>query len=356
MVVNFFLGANSGSGFQNLYEAFVSPENSRDIMVLKGGPGVGKSSFMKYLGKKAEERGENVEYIWCSGDPDSLDAVRLPRLGIIAVDGTSPHIIEPNLPAAVDRYVNLGCCYDVDRLKEKREEIEGHMKRYKAAYRQAYRALQAEQEVKQTLVELLQVGYDKVKLLKRAKGIIKRELGKLGTGKGSVTKRFFGGLTCQGELCRFDTVGALADRVYVINSSATLGEEMLAQILHAATERKYDCIVSPSPDDLSRCRHLIIPELRLAFLSEQEGTTYPDRPYRRIRLDPMLNQQNCRENRAKCRFYRRTAELLREEGLRALQAAKAHHDLLEQVYNPYVDFSKVYAMAEEEWQRIERML
>jgi len=43
MVVNFFLGANSGSGFQNLYEAFVSPENSRDIMVLKGGPGVGKS-------------------------------------------------------------------------------------------------------------------------------------------------------------------------------------------------------------------------------------------------------------------------------------------------------------------------
>ena len=91
MVTNFFLGANSGAGFQSLSEDFVSPEKNYDVMLLKGGPGVGKSSFMKHIARQAEAAGEDVEYIWCSGDPDSLDAVRLPRVGILAVDGTSPH-------------------------------------------------------------------------------------------------------------------------------------------------------------------------------------------------------------------------------------------------------------------------
>ena len=95
MVTNFFLGANSRDGFQDLYRAFVQDERNEDVIVLKGGPGVGKSTLMKEIGRRAETAGETVEYIWCSGDPDSLDAVRLPRLGVIAVDGTSPHGVAP---------------------------------------------------------------------------------------------------------------------------------------------------------------------------------------------------------------------------------------------------------------------
>ena len=126
MVTNFFLGANSSAGFRSLYENFTAPEGNFDILVLKGGPGVGKSSFMKYIGSRAEEAGEDVEYIWCSGDPDSLDAVRLPRVGVIAVDGTSPHVVEPQYPAAVDRYVNLGQFYHIETCKQRREEILRH--------------------------------------------------------------------------------------------------------------------------------------------------------------------------------------------------------------------------------------
>ena len=91
MVTNFFLGANSGAGFQSLYEDFVSPEKNYDVMLLKGGPGVGKSSFMKHIARQAEAAGEDVECIWCSGDPDSLDGVRLPRINVVLVDATAPH-------------------------------------------------------------------------------------------------------------------------------------------------------------------------------------------------------------------------------------------------------------------------
>ena len=88
---HFFLGANSGLGFQNLFGPFCEPENFYDLIVLKGGPGAGKSTLMRRVGEAAEKRGEQVEYLYCSGDPDSLDGVHIPRLKTAIVDGTAPH-------------------------------------------------------------------------------------------------------------------------------------------------------------------------------------------------------------------------------------------------------------------------
>ena len=91
MTTPFFLGANSGQGFQSLFPAFCQPEDHHDLLVLKGGPGVGKSTMMRRIGRAMEERGEDVEYLYCSGDPQSLDGVRIPRIRAAIVDGTSPH-------------------------------------------------------------------------------------------------------------------------------------------------------------------------------------------------------------------------------------------------------------------------
>jgi hypothetical protein len=69
----------------------VDIEDTYDFMVLKGGPGVGKNTFMREIGQTMEQAGTTVEYLWCSGDPDSLDGVVLPELKCAVVDGTSPH-------------------------------------------------------------------------------------------------------------------------------------------------------------------------------------------------------------------------------------------------------------------------
>ena len=92
MTTHFFLGANSGQGFQNLFPSFCKPEDHYDLIVLKGGPGVGKSTMMRRIGKAMEERGEDVEYLYCSGDPNSLDGVHIPRVRTAIVDGTAPHV------------------------------------------------------------------------------------------------------------------------------------------------------------------------------------------------------------------------------------------------------------------------
>jgi len=91
----FFLGANSGDGFHSLYDSFVDCAEGDFLWVIKGGPGCGKSSFMRHIARAAENAGCEVEYILCSGDPDSLDGIYLRDLRTAYVDGTAPHVTAP---------------------------------------------------------------------------------------------------------------------------------------------------------------------------------------------------------------------------------------------------------------------
>ena len=110
--VRFFLGANSKNGFASLYDGFTDPAGGDFLWVIKGGPGCGKSTFMKRIGAAAEAAGLAAEYILCSGDPDSLDGVYFPEKRIGYADGTAPHVIEAVYPGAaalyLDQFVDQG--------------------------------------------------------------------------------------------------------------------------------------------------------------------------------------------------------------------------------------------------------
>ena len=356
MTVHFFLGANGGTGFESLYAPVVEAEENQDVMVLKGGPGVGKSSFMKLIGREAEQAGEEVEYIWCSGDPESLDAVRLPRLGVIAVDGTAPHVVEPRYPAAVDRYVDLGRFYDVEACKAAREEIVACTRRYKAAYARAYHALAAAVEVENAMRERLDGGLDRKRLARRAAGIAAREFGRGGGEKGRTFRRFLGGPTHQGVVVRYDTAAALCPRVYEIIDSCGFAHELLGILHLAATAAGYDVIACPDPNRPDELLHLLVPGAGVAFLSLGERQRFPGETYRRFHLDRLVDEGLQRRNRARLRLQRRVHQALLEEGLDGLREAKAAHDDLEAIYNPTVDFQGVYALAQQEWERIRRRI
>ena len=107
--VHFFLGANSGEGFYSLYDQMLGGRFD-DLMILKGGPGCGKSTFMRRMGAAAEQRGERVIYIPCSGDPESLDGAIFPDRRAAVVDGTAPHVLEPTYAVANERYVTVFSC------------------------------------------------------------------------------------------------------------------------------------------------------------------------------------------------------------------------------------------------------
>ena len=141
-VTQYFLGGNTVRGFVSFYSGFCRrPEDF--LWVIKGGPGCGKSSFMKTIGRAAEEKGLDVEYVLCSGDPESVDGVYFPALHTGYADGTAPHVLEAVTPGAAGLYLDLSRFYDRLALQPERRTIEQLQRRYQSLYREAYAKLAA---------------------------------------------------------------------------------------------------------------------------------------------------------------------------------------------------------------------
>lgn len=139
--IQFFLGANSASGFSSLYDQWVDQAKMQAFYTIKGGAGCGKSTLMRRVADDMEKAGYSVEYICCSGDPDSLDGVYFPEKGAALMDGTSPHVMDPAYTGATGHYVDLGAGYDRTALFAMREEIVAATQAYRACYPEAYRCI-----------------------------------------------------------------------------------------------------------------------------------------------------------------------------------------------------------------------
>lgn len=88
-----FPGGNTAVGFFSYYDYILPQEDAERIFVIKGGPGVGKSTFMKKAGRVFVKKGYDVEYMHCSSDPESLDGIVIPDLKAAMLDGTAPHVV-----------------------------------------------------------------------------------------------------------------------------------------------------------------------------------------------------------------------------------------------------------------------
>jgi hypothetical protein len=84
-----FPGGNTAYGFYSFYDNIIQEDAAR-IFVIKGGPGVGKSTFMRKIADEVLRRGLDVEYECCSSDNKSIDGIVIPVFGIAMIDGTAP--------------------------------------------------------------------------------------------------------------------------------------------------------------------------------------------------------------------------------------------------------------------------
>ena len=134
---------------------------------------------------------------------------------------------------------------------------------------------------------------------------------------------------------------ALCPKVYELQDQWGIAGPLFAKVRACAGEKGWNTIACCAPDEPQRIEHLLIPSLGLAFVTSRKGMEYPKRPFRRIHLDAMT----ATEEKGKERLRRKMACALQEDALCALREAKTAHDALEAVYNPYVDFEGVLAVA-----------
>jgi len=344
--ITFFLGANTARGFFSLYDQWIDQERAQGFYTIKGGPGCGKSTLMAGVARAVEAQGYQVEYIRCSGDPDSLDGVSIPGKGAALMDATSPHRADPAYPGAAGHYVDLGAGYDRKALLGIRQDIIEATRGYQACYPQAYRRFQAAAESIRRGQGPLHTAQAIEKTKKRAAVLLDREAGAPKEGRGRRRLRFLGGLTCQGRLLLEDSAAALCSHGYQIKDDCGLADLLLRQLEEGFLDRGYDVISCLDPMCPERLAHLLVPDREVAFLTGAVQSL----DCRTIRTESLVEKEAWQEGRGFLRLSLRVAEELVEEGLDCLAQAKARHDRLEELYHPHVDFS----LCQEETDRLTR--
>ena len=121
--IRFFLGSNSPQGFVSRFDQLDCGDPQWHTFIIKGGPGCGKSTFMKRIASVFAERCAGMQLIPCSSDPESLDAVILPEWKVSIVDGTAPHVLEPKNPALSESILSFGDFLDPMKIKPHGETI-----------------------------------------------------------------------------------------------------------------------------------------------------------------------------------------------------------------------------------------
>lgn len=342
----YFLGANTGAGYCSFFSHFLR-QPGRCVHILKGGPGCGKSTFLKKLGAHAQNRSRDVVYLHCSGDPDSLDGVYFPETNTAWLDGTTPHICDPVLFGVTGNYLDLGAFCRTESLDTVRiRQLNADCALF---YRRAYEYLTAAAALDTRKQPGLLFPEDRAAVRRRAAGTAQREFSavKKDAVPGRIEKRFLSAITCEGRCSFPQTLEALADRAYVLDNACGLAEDYLRVIREYALRRGLRLIVCPDPLLPERTEAVLIPSLRLAFLAAPEKVQLSDVSTRHIRLDAVPDAARLRALRTQMRADARLQRQAIDAAIRQLQAAKLLHDELEAVYQPCMDFDALTAFTDQ---------
>lgn len=342
-VKNYFPGGNTSKGFVNYFDGIVAPwvENKR-VYVLKGGPGVGKNTFMKAFGKKAEEKGYDIEYFHCASDSKSLDAVHIPKLGITMLDGTAPHVIDPVIPGAVDGIINLGVFLNEKGLETKRKEIEQLFQENKRRYQTAFSYLSAAGKLQDSSDYLYMQGFNYEELKADVQELFGSHTLKLGEYKGKIRKLFAEAITPQGIVNYIDE---LIDQknIVIIRGPQLICSEYIRLAMEFASFMGYGCQAFYSALMPDEPIHLMIKELDLCItMSLEYGMKSEKIIDFGARIHPLWVSKYSSEFDINDSYTHR----LREAAVSSLRAAKELHDDIEEIYKSYMNFDKVTKFTE----------
>ena len=218
---DFFLGATTPAGFKGYFEP-LRREPGMQMLLIKSGPGCGKSTLMKHLAQAAEQQGQRIEKIHCASDPDSLDGVIFLDQKRAIIDATAPHVVEPDAPGADELVVSLYHTIDAGKLAPHRDEVKALFARNAALRGRAarYIASAGSLMLDSRRAEACSANFEKVRryvkrlctrLLPRTEGTASEEL------------RLLSAITPKGMVFYRGTVEALADRYVVFRDDYGAG-------------------------------------------------------------------------------------------------------------------------------------
>lgn len=345
MKKHFFAGTNSSVGFYSYFDHILSPKDADRIYILKGGPGVGKSSFMKKVARFFEERGHFIEYIHCSTDYQSLDAINVADYKLMIVDGTAPHVIEPKLPCLVEEILDFGKYLTRDNLLNHRETIIKLSQEKSKFYQSGYKYL----NMAGILLDEISETYSLLTNTKK-RCIMKRRIisdldqliskAKARDKAGSLRKMFVESYTPNGYYSYLDIVSKEKEVWEIISPNYKDVSSLLEGIVSNLLIRGFSIEGFYHPLLPDQLMHIYIKELDLMIISkdEEEKKTNSSKTYL---LYEEIDREDLKEKKTELNKNKNLFDSLTNEGMKKFKEAKEKHELLEKIYIKSMDFEKV---------------
>ena len=338
-----FLSANSSEGFFSFFDEFLKDKKT---YVIKGGPGTGKSSFMKKIASKAVSKGDFTEYVYCSSDPDSLDGVYIHGSETAFTDGTPPHVMEVKYPGAMGAIINLGQFINSEKVSTAKDEILRLNSKLSASYSRAYRYLKAAACASSELRAIGQKYLDSEKMMLYFKILSDRVLADKNGHGGRSYVRFLSGITPKGYVTFKDTIYTLCSDVFVIRDKYGLSSSVLKALRDKFTDRGFDVYEFRFPLEPHLISHIAVPELDMAFVTSDKLTHFDTGNARAVNLNRFMREDIEFEKK----YAVSAAKLMKiclEEAIEALRTAKSLHDDLEEIYISSMDFAALDKLTED---------
>ncbi len=336
----FFLGANSGKGFYNLFSQIYRPKEHDRLYIIKGGPGTGKSTFMKRLAVAMNAQGIPCQLFFCSSDPQSLDGIRFPTIHVALVDGTAPHVMDPIYFGIHERVIDLGEFLDCEMLESQAERILPLFGQNKEYHKRASRFLAAAAQLKDDSFAVDCDGCDFDMAEATARRMASHYLVK-GQGLSKETRYFLSGITPEGLVLFENTLTRLADRIIAVEDDYGGASSVMMSVLRQeALKAGYDIITCPcalSPD--RKIDHIILPDAKLAFCTVNSLLPLTVDTERRIHTRRFRDVAVLSAKKQRLRFNQRACEELLDGAAHYISQARAIHDQIEDYYRNAMDFS-----------------
>lgn len=340
----YFAASNSGRGFVSFFDEIFYDRQIVRRYVIKGGPGTGKSSFLRRVAKRAEMKGRDVRYYYCSSDTDSLDGVIIDSR-VALLDGTAPHSCDTALVGACDEIINLGEFWDSSILVSNKDDIGEYTFCKKREYADAYSYLSAAEKTAEACRSLTLRFTDKAKLIRAAEKLC----GDGGSGQGRLIRAQISAFGVKGD-ARLPTLRRTANQTRAIEDYYGAGALFMTELLRAAARRgcraavSYDAVLQTVPDEI-----LFIDSGELFYLckSAEDGE-------RTIKCTRFVDKNALAEIRSAFRVSAQTYHTLLSLASERLAAAGRYHARLERIYGSAMNFDAVQKKCNDVIQDTER--
>lgn len=359
-----FPGSNTPSGFHSYYNNIISQENANKIFIIKGGPGTGKSSFMKKIANHFSDQKIDVEYHHCSADPNSLDAIVIVPAGVAIIDGTFPHAIDPQTPGAIDEIINFSSFWNEKEIRSNKQMIMQTNAKRKSLFAKSYHYLSAAKDVYTAYANTQNSTLNHNAFHKMEQSILRdifqdhKSLDSESTGNLGISRHLFGSaITPDGFVDHLHTIIGKTKHVYTIKDAPGASASNLMNLIMAKSINlglDIECFHSPISHEI--IEDIIIPTLDIAITVSNDYHKAKIVPTHVFDLKGSFIVSRLTELEPELTWDKELIDSLFNRGIATLMQAKEQHNILESYYIPHVRFDDMNPLIQSVISQIESFL